>query len=181
MNTFKILQEIPSSSLVKKENFPAATGAKFVYSTKKSILGHSGVTFYPENKWIKGSAEPTHLVPELAPRRRHLFISYVTFQEKDSRSYHQQLKRARDELLETHTELERWGEEISVQMFDHNWPVNWIRQGIYLNPKSKLVKNLWLVGDGFKQPGLIMSEGIAAVARQVTRDVYKFLTRRSPP
>lgn len=174
MNTLNVLTDIPSSTLLKKSRIPVATGAKFVYSTSKPILGHSGVTFYPENKYVKGSAEPTHLVPSLAPNKRHLFISYVTFQERSTLSYRQQLSRAREELLNTHPELEKWGEELSIQMYDEKWPVNWARQGIHVKPKLKFIDNLWFVGDGFKRPGLIMSEGIAAVAQEVANEVVSF-------
>ncbi len=174
-NTFKLLSDIHGFDHLLRKRIPSATGAKFVYSTRRPILGHSGVTFYPENKWVKGCAEPTHLVPNLAPKGHHLFIAYVTFQEKSSETYRQQLKKAREELLTTYPQLDKWGEEISIQTHDQNWPVNWVRQDIHLKPRINDVENLWLVGDGFKPSGLIMSEGIAAVAKKVVKQIYAFL------
>ncbi len=175
--TIDKLTDIPKRIQIIKNRLQVVMGAKIVYSVKKTILGHSGVTFFPDNKWVKGCAEPTHLAPELAPKGRHLFIAYITFQEHGSNSHGYQLKKAREELLSCYPALDKIGEELSIQRYGEGWPVNWVRQGIYLQPKIPFVENLWMVGDGFKPPGLVMSEGIAATVKTVTNQIIKYLDK----
>ncbi len=163
--------DYPYKKLVeyRSKQINTVRGAGFIYALKKSVLGHSGVTFFPNNKFVKGAVEPTHKAPNLAPKGYHMLITHQIFK---SNNIKKEISAARDELHEILPKLDKVGEEICVHSYQKLWPVNWTPQGFEIAEKWHNLTNLYLVGDAVKAPGLIMVDGISARAHQLVKTQF---------
>lgn len=64
--------------------------------------------------------------------------------------------------------FERECEVLTVRVFSNGWPVNRAIQGKDINSEGSL-KRLYLVGDGCKPPGYVMTEGVAKSVENVVK------------
>jgi phytoene dehydrogenase-like protein len=136
---------------------PLAKGGGLIFRTKPSLLKKSTVAQFPSCKYVKGAVEPTLISPNLAPRGEHLFLTHQVFH---SNQIDRDIKFARDEILSLFPSL-REEDELCAHSFHRDWPVNYSAQGTDNDNFSKVFKNLYFVGDGFKgNRGWFMTEGI---------------------
>ncbi|MFX0049700.1 MAG: FAD-dependent oxidoreductase [Candidatus Hermodarchaeota archaeon] len=137
---------------------PIARGGGFIYRTLTPVFDSSAVSQFPEHDYVKGAVEPSSISPDLSPKGEHLFLTHQVFH---SDNITQDIRRARDELLETLPQLNE-NEELCVHTFNNEWPVNYAAQGNDISNFCEEIPNLFFVGDSYKgNDGWFMTEGIA--------------------
>jgi phytoene dehydrogenase-like protein len=117
----------------------------------------SSITFTPFLDVISGFSEPTIADPELAGRSRHLVLSH---QELGSGPIGQQIDQAIGDFRRFIPDFDESCKIVSTHVYRGVYPVNHASQGQDFKPVTE-VKGLYLVGDGVKPRGYIMTEGVA--------------------
>lgn len=122
------------------------------------LLDHGSILYCLDTKRVAGLAQPTNTDPGLAPRGRHLLISY---QMLEGDQVGREVKLGLSDLESLFgDDFSKHCRVINTGVFKNGWPVNRSAQGRDVHSVSP-VKGLYLVGDGCKAPGYVMVEGIA--------------------
>jgi phytoene dehydrogenase-like protein len=145
---------------------PPAIGLKMHVLSSKSLIPHDSIMFCLDTQRIAGILQATNADPALAPAGKHLLIS------------HQMLPPGADAQQEQDLAVQDWqhvfGDDfkqcqvIGFSQFPERFPVNWATQGSDIRSQPYADLGFWLAGDALKPAGLMMVEGVAASAEQVS-------------
>jgi len=156
--TAKVVKNIVEDEQRQKINqAPTPSGFGLAYGLEVSVLGHSGITLTPGYQTLCGLVEPTHIDSFLAPKGHHLLLTHHVIPLE--MSHEEAIRLGREEIKDAYPDLQKKGKELTVHSFKHEWGVNKTTQGFEFRDIG--VAGLWLVGDGSKRKGMIMTEGVA--------------------
>jgi phytoene dehydrogenase-like protein len=145
----------PSFARRVAENRPVP-GIKIVVVCSHRICP-SSITFTPFLKVISGFSEPTIADPELAGQGRHLILSH---QELESGPIEDQIELGIEDFRTFIPDFDESCRIVSTHVYKGVYPVNHASQGQDFKPVTN-IPGLYLVGDGVKPRGYIMTEGVA--------------------
>ncbi|UCE11368.1 MAG: NAD(P)/FAD-dependent oxidoreductase [Candidatus Thorarchaeota archaeon] len=128
----------------------------------------SSITFTPFLQVISGFSEPTIADPELAGEGRHLIMSH---QEVGPGSLYDQIERAMEDFREFIPNFQDSCKVVSTHVYRDVYPVNHASQGQDFRPITR-IQGLYLVGDGVKPRGYIMTEGVAKSAEIAVKAIF---------
>ena len=134
-----------------------ACGIKFSIGSDRATIGHSGVLLTPGARRIDGANEVTNADPRLAPKGKHLLMTY---QRLRSENIKKEIKLGMEDLHDIFPGFERHCELLMTQTFEGKWPVNRAISGQHLDPETP-IQGLYNVGDAIKPEGWMETEGIA--------------------
>ncbi len=137
-----------------EDNHPV-NGIKIAVVCSHQVFPRS-IVFTPYLKIISGFSEPTVADPEMASGK-HLILSH---QKLRPGSIESQIKRAMEDFKSIITDFDTSCKTVAIQIFRGEYPVNRASQGADFEPITK-IPGLYLVGDGVKPRGHIMTEGVA--------------------
>ncbi len=127
------------------------------------------VTLTPFLKRVSGFSEPTIADPSLAPEGKHLILSH---QEIRSSDINHEIELGVQDIKSYIKDFDESCEIISVHSYLNDHPVNHSPQGNDFSQFTK-IKHFYLVGDGVKPSGLLMTEGVAESARIVADHILE--------
>ncbi|MHA2212596.1 MAG: phytoene desaturase family protein [Candidatus Thorarchaeota archaeon] len=117
----------------------------------------SSITFTPFLGVISGFSEPTIADPELAGQGRHLILSH---QELEAGPIGEQIEVAMEDFRRFIPDFDESCRIVSTHVYRGVHPVNHASQCQDFEPVTD-IQGLYLVGDGVKPRGYIMTEGVA--------------------
>lgn len=130
-------------------------GIKIAVVCSHQVFDHS-IVFTPFLNIISGFSEPTVADSQMASGK-HLIL---THQEIRPGPLEPQIQTAFEDLRTVIPDYDQSCKTVAVQVFRDDYPVNHASQGRDLKPVTK-IPSLYLVGDGVKPRGHIMTEGVA--------------------
>lgn len=149
-------KKISKSYLEKINRIKPANGVQILFSSDIPLINHRGVLFTLDTNRISGIIQPSNSDSTLSPNNKHLLIAHMVVH----RDLEEDIKLAIEDLKKLFPEFENKCEILSIGRFRSEWPVNYTRQGEEIDNRTPL-RGLYLVGDGNKSKGFIMTEGIA--------------------
>lgn len=149
--------------LKKLENHRTVPGIKIAVGCSHNV-NPGPVTLTPFLNRVSGFSEPTIADPSLAPKGKHLILSH---QEIRSDDIAHEIELGVQDIKSYIKDFDDSCEIISVHSYLRDHPVNHSPQGNDFSQFTK-VKYLYLVGDGAKPSGLLMTEGVAESAKIVS-------------
>lgn len=156
------LQKIEDKNIFKKQlntlkNKKPASGITNVIGASKDMIGHTGTLFTPLAQRICGIIEPTLAEPSLAPKGKHMLLTHQVLRSGDIKK---EIGLGIEDLDDIFPDFDKHCEILSTHVYQKSWPVNRLKQGEDVSSKIG-IKNIYLVGDGNKTSGRMMTEGIA--------------------
>ncbi|HLB12560.1 MAG TPA: FAD-dependent oxidoreductase [Dehalococcoidia bacterium] len=156
---------------------PAPSVAVYV-SSDRPLMEHPGVLMPVGTRRACYMLTPTILCPELAPRGRHLMVSFSAFGDSlGPANLDEEIRLNIEDLRELFPHFDSHAEVLMAGTFYKDWPVYHSWPGCELPPKTP-IENLYNVGDGVKEPGWIGLEASAQTGRLVAEDVQARLRKR---
>jgi len=158
-DTFALIQDNPHSNLKKAlQDIREAEGLKIHFSSKKSLIDHTGIMLCLNTSRIAGIAQPSNADPNLAPPGKHLLISFQVLKSYDIKK---EIELGINDLRHVFgRDFDHYCDILNISVFRKKWPVNRAIQGKDL-PSQTPIEGLYLVGDACKPPGYIMANGVA--------------------
>ncbi len=147
-------------------------------SSDRPLMEHQGVLMPIGTRRACYILTPTILCPDLAPRGRHLMVSFSAF--GDSLGPVDLDKEIRLNIQDLHDLFPDFDSHAHVLMagtFYKDWPVYHTWPGFEISMRTS-VENLYNVGDGVKPAGWIGLEASAESGRLVAEDVQARLRKR---
>ena len=148
-----------------RNNIPGP-GIKIVLVCNHQVCPRS-ITFTPFLNAISGFSEPTIADPKLAGGKHHLILSH---QQLFAGSVEEQINAALSDIRDFIPDFKDSCRIIATQVFQGVYPVNRAPQGHDFSCLTQ-IPNLYLVGDGVKPKGYIMTEGVARSVELVTEQI----------
>lgn len=133
-----------------------SNGTKIHFSSNISLIEHTGILFTPDAKRIAGIIQPSNTDRTLSPPNKHLLITH----QAEHDDLEEDIGLAIDDLKQIFPNFDKECEILSVGRYKGAWPVNYTLQGEEIENQTP-IKGLFLVGDGNKSKGFIMTEGLA--------------------
>ncbi|MBQ7256796.1 MAG: NAD(P)/FAD-dependent oxidoreductase [Abditibacteriota bacterium] len=160
------LNEICNNAVDLKEPLKPSCGVAMHFGSDEPIYKWSGIMICIGTKYIPGVVCQSVYDKTLAPEGKYLCSTCFA----SSGNLKEDMKNAKEELAEI------FGREkvdklklLRVCNYTERWPANYAAQGTDIDVTTNY-PNLYLVGDGCKESGYIMVEG---VARSVSRVLEK--------
>ncbi|MDP2728824.1 MAG: hypothetical protein Q8P59_14945, partial [Dehalococcoidia bacterium] len=156
---------------------PAPSVVVYV-SSDRPLIEHQGVLMPIGTRRACYILTPTILCPELAPRGRHLMVSFSAFGDSlGPVNLDEEARLNIQDLRELFPDFDSHAEVLMVGTFHRDWPVYHSWPGHEL-PQKTSIENLYNVGDGVKIPGWIGLEASAETGRIVAEDIQARLRKR---
>ncbi|WP_456486843.1 NAD(P)-binding protein [Candidatus Alkanophaga liquidiphilum] len=157
-----------SELLRRAGSVEAAEGITICVSSSEKLFRSCEVVLTPSARRISGLIQYEQ---PLAPKGKYLLLTHQVFRGGDVRK---EIELGVEDLKELLPHFEDNCEILGAHTFRDDWPVNWAIQGEDFDVRLP-VRGLYMVGDGCKARGRIMTEGIAAGVLKVVRRVKKDL------
>lgn len=147
-------------------------------SSDRPLMEHQGVLMPIGTRRACYILTPTILCPELAPRGKHLMVSFSAFGDSlGPVNLDEEIRLNVQDLHDLFPGFDSHAEVLMAGTFYKGWPVYHSWPGFEMRPRTS-VENLWNVGDGVKTPGWIGLEASAQSGREVAEDVQAHLRKR---
>ena len=175
--------------LAGRENFDAGylkdmgerlrpTPSAGVYiASDRPLMEHPGCLMPIGTRRVCWIVNPTTLCPELAPRGKHLMLSFNAFGNSlGPTDLDEEIRLNIQDLRELFPDFDAHAEVLMAVTFYKDWPVYHSWPGHDLSQKTP-IENLYNVGDGVKVPGWIGLEASSETARIVADDIQARLRK----
>ncbi len=147
-------------------------------SSDRPLMEHQGVLMPVGMRRACYILTPTILCPELAPRGRHLMVSFSAFGDSlGPTNVEEEVRLNIQDLRELFPHFDSHAEILMAGTFYKDWPVYHSWPGSDL-PQKTPIENLYNVGDGVKVPGWIGLEASAGTGRLVAEDIQARLRKK---
>lgn len=168
------LQKIKDKNIFKKQlntlkKKKPASGITIVVGASKDMVGHTGTVFTPLAQRICGIMQPTLAEPSLAPKGKHMLLTHQVLRSGDIKK---EIRLGIDDLYDIFPDFDKYCEILCIHVYQKSWPVNRLKQGEDISSKTD-IRNLYLVGDGNKTSGRMMTEGIAHGVKNIVNEITK--------
>jgi len=163
------LNELSIKELIKLEKpLQEADGLAFHYSSDKLLCDREGIVLCVGTKYVPGFIIQSLYDDTLAPDGKYL-MSTCAISTGDFAS---DLKNAEEELCKIFGEdnFKENTKLLRMCRYQKDLPANYALQGTDLDVTSNY-DNLFLVGDGCKESGFIMAEGVATSVNKVVAKI----------
>jgi phytoene dehydrogenase-like protein len=141
----------------------------------KDLLDFSGVVIYGSNRRMILMVCPTLTCPDLAPKGKHLLVSYSVPQfTMGPLKLRETFDLTMEDYRENYPDFDKHGEVLMWDSFYGDWPVYHSWPGYDL-PQRTPIRNLINVGDGVKPLGWSGLESVAECGRLVAEDAIGLL------
>lgn len=163
--------------LMDEQLRPAPSVVVYV-SSDRPLMEHQGVLMPVGTRRACYILTPTILCPELAPRGRHLMVSFSAFGDSlRPVNLDEEVRLNIQDLRDLFPHFDSHAEVLMAGTFYKDWPVYHSWPGFDL-PLKTPIENLYNVGDGVKTPGWIGLEASAETGRLVAEDLQARLRKR---
>ncbi len=176
--------------LAGRENFDRAylkvmdetlrpTPSSGVYiASDRPLMEHPGCLMPIGTRRVCWIVNPTTLCPDLAPRGKHLMLSFNAFSDSlSTQNLEEDIRQNIQDLREMFPDFDSHAEILMAVNFYGDWPIYHAWPGEDL-PQKTPIENLYNVGDGVKVPGMIGLESAAETARLVAENLKARLARK---
>ncbi|UCF55843.1 MAG: hypothetical protein JSW15_06915, partial [Deltaproteobacteria bacterium] len=158
-----------------RDQIRQVTAVTVCVAVDKDLLNFSGVVIFGSNRRMILMVCPTLTCPDLAPKGKHLLVSYSVPRFtmgplKLKETFDLTMADYRDNL----PDFDKHGEILMWDSFYGDWPVYHSWPGYDL-PQRTPVRNLLNVGDGVKPYGWSGLESVVECARIVAEDALNIL------
>lgn len=147
-------------------------------SADRPLMEHQGVLMPIGTRRACYVLTPTILCPDLAPRGRHLMVSFSAFGDSlGPANLDEEIRLHLQDLHDLFPDYDTHAQVLMVGSFYKDWPVYHSWPGFDM-PMKTSIENLWNVGDGVKPAGWIGLEASAESGRLVADEVQARLRKR---
>ena len=168
--TFEMISEkdVVSELLRRASDVEVAEGITICVGSSEKFFKSYEVVLTPSAERVSGLIQYER---PLAPENKCLLLTHQVLKSDDVQ---REIERGIEDLKELLPHFDRSCEILGVHVFRGRWPVNWAVQGEDFSARLP-VRGLYMVGDGCKASGRIMTEGIATNVLKVVRMAKKGL------
>lgn len=147
-------------------------------ASDRPLMEHPGCLMPIGTRRVCWIVNPTTLCPELAPRGKHLMLSFNAFGDSlSTTNLEDEIRLNIQDLRDLFPDFDSHAKVLMAVTFHGDWPVyhSWPGEDL---PQKTPIENLYNVGDGVKVPGMIGLESAAETARLVAEDLMRRLVKR---
>lgn len=146
-------------------------------ASDRPLMEHPGCLMPIGTRRVCWIVNPTTLCPDLAPKGQHLMLSYNAFGDSTSTSnLDEEIRLNIQDLREMFPDFDSHARVLMAVTFYGDWPIYHAWPGEDM-PQKTPIENLYNVGDGVKEAGMIGLESAAETARIVAEDIKARLRR----
>ncbi len=147
-------------------------------ASDRPLMEHPGCLMPIGTRRVCWIVNPTTLCPDLAPRGKHLTLSFNAFGDSlSTKNLEEEIRLNIQDLRELFPDFDSHAKVLMAVTFHGDWPIYHAWPGEDL-PQKTPIENLYNVGDGVKVPGMIGLESAAETARLVAEDIKVRLRQR---